>query len=99
MRPIPLVPLPSPSPCPCPCPCPAQEFERGTLSFTLGAGDVIKGWDRGIVGMRVGGRRTLIVPAHLAYGSRGAPPKGNGGGVGIPPYATLVFRLELLNAQ
>ncbi|KAG8470096.1 hypothetical protein KFE25_008517 [Diacronema lutheri] len=76
-----------------------KEFERGTLSFTLGAGDVIKGWDRGIVGMRVGGRRTLIVPAHLAYGSRGAPPKGNGGGVGIPPYATLVFRLELLNAQ
>lgn len=60
---------------------------------------MIKGWDRGLGGMRVGGRRTLIVPSHLGYGSRGAPAKGAGGGVGIPPNSMLVFRVELLNAQ
>ncbi|KAJ1617838.1 hypothetical protein T492DRAFT_605030, partial [Pavlovales sp. CCMP2436] len=73
------------------------EFDRGTLTFALGLGEVIKGWDRGLQGMRVGGRRTLIVPPLLGYGSRGAP--GKGGSVGIPPNATLVFRVELLNAQ
>ncbi len=61
--------------------------------FTLGIGQVIPGWDQGVVGMRVGGVRQLLVPADLAYGSRGA-----GGGV-IPPGASLVFRIKLLDAQ
>ena len=60
--------------------------------FTLGVGQVIKGWDEGVVGMRVGGRRRLIVPASLGYGSKGA-------GKLIPPNATLVFVVELLNVQ
>ncbi len=61
--------------------------------FTLGTGQVIKGWDQGVVGMRVGGVRELLIPADLAYGSRGA-----GGGV-IPPGASLVFRVRLVDAQ
>lgn len=60
---------------------------------------MIKGWERGVTGMRIGGRRTLIVPSHLAYGSKGAPPTPGSGRAGIPPNAMLVFRLELLNAQ
>jgi FKBP-type peptidyl-prolyl cis-trans isomerase FkpA len=60
--------------------------------FPLGRGRVIRGWDEGVVGMRVGGRRRLTLPAHLGYGAAGA------GGV-IPPHATLVFEIELLEVQ
>ena len=66
---------------------------RAPFQFRLGAGQVIAGWDQGLVGMRVGGTRTLIIPSALAYGSAGA-----GGGV-IPPNAALVFTIDLLAVQ
>ena len=62
------------------------------FSFRLGAGQVISGWDQGVAGMRVGGQRTLTVPPELGYGAQGA------GGV-IPPNATLVFDVELLDVK
>ncbi|WNO75569.1 FKBP-type peptidyl-prolyl cis-trans isomerase [Streptomyces sp. AM8-1-1] len=72
-----------------------EEFDaswnRGTpLQFQLGAGQVIAGWDEGVQGMKVGGRRQLTIPAHLAYGDRGA-----GGGV-IAPGETLIFVCDLV---
>jgi peptidylprolyl isomerase len=62
---------------------------RSTFDFRLGAGEVIQGWDLGVAGMKVGGRRRLTIPAHLGYGSRGA------GGV-IKPNETLVFVVDLV---
>ena len=67
----------------------SSRARRDPLDFALGAGDVIKGWDQGIEGMKVGGKRRLTIPPELAYGEQGC------GGV-IPPGAMLVFEVELL---
>ena len=68
------------------------QFDSNTsFQFTLGNGGVIRGWDLGMVGMRVGGRRRLNIPPELAYGSSGRSS--------IPPNASLVFDVELLNVQ
>ena len=65
---------------------------RGPFTFTLGVGSVIKGWDIGVKGMKVGGRRRLTVPPELGYGN-------NGAGNVIPPGATLIFDVDLLEVE
>ncbi len=68
-------------------------WDRGQpFPFTLGAGDVIQGWDLGVAGMKVGGRRELVIPPGLAYGQQGSPPA-------IGPNATLIFVVDLLAVE
>jgi len=67
-----------------------QSYGKAPFSFNLGTGGVIKGWDQGVAGMKVGGKRQLIIPSELGYGAEGSPPK-------IPGGATLKFDVELLS--
>ncbi len=69
-----------------------SSVDRGPFRFALGARRVIIGWDEGVAGMQVGGKRILVVPPHMAYGARGASDT-------IPPNATLVFEVELLGIE
>jgi FKBP-type peptidyl-prolyl cis-trans isomerase len=73
-----------------------RQFETNVgataFPFTLGIGQVIRGWDQGLFGMRIGGKRRLVIPPELAYGSQGS-------GSAIPPNATLIFEIELVNVQ
>lgn len=70
-----------------------SSVDRGTpFSFTIGVGQVIKGWDQGLLGAKVGEKRTLTIPSELGYGSRGA-------GASIPPNATLIFDVEVISIK
>ena len=69
-----------------------RQVQTGTYSFVLGTGNAIQGWHQGIPGMRVGGRRRIVIPPALAYGTQGSPPD-------IPGNATILFEVSLLNVQ